>query len=368
MRDKIVIIVFLGFLSVFGLGYIFLPQREFSEMENHYLNLRPDFTLKDYINGDFTQEFEDYTADQILGKDLFVKSNVMLNRMVGISKINQVYIGRDGYLIQDYQEPGEQLTKNLEYIKQFAQENPDVEMTMLLAPNVNEIYPELLPPLAQTYSQAKITEQAEQELQDAMTVVDVTDTLYSHKDEYIYYKSDHHWTTLGAYYAYETLCEELQIQPVQYEAYQQTVLEPFLGSLYSKAPVFNQQTDQVTLLTNPSGTYEVNYVAENRNTVSVYDMEYAQRKDKYAVFFGGNYPLVQITSNAAGDEKVLIIKDSYANSMVPMLADHYSEIHMLDLRYYHEDVSRYIQEKGIDRVIFIHNVDFISTDNNFLWL
>lgn len=368
MRNKIVIFVFLGFLLFFGLGYIFLPQREFSEMENHYLNLRPDFTLKSYLNGDFTQEFEDYTADQILGKDLFVKTNVLLNRVVGISEINQVFIGKDGYLIQDYQQPGDQLTKNLEYIRQFAQENPDVEMTMLLVPNASEVYPEKLPTLAQTASQQEVTEQIRSTLKDSMTVVDAFDVLYNHKDEYIYYKSDHHWTTLGAYYAYEELCRELQLESVKYDAYRQTILEPFYGSLYSKAPVFCQEADRVTLLTNPSGTYEVNYIAENREADSMYDMEYAQRKDKYAVFFGGNYPLVQIKSHATNGEKVLIIKDSYANSIVPLMADQYQEVHMMDLRYYHEDVNKYIQNNGIDRVIFIHNVDFISTDNNFLWL
>ena len=100
----------------------------------------------------------------------------------------------------------------------------------------------------------------------------------------------------------------------------------------------------------------------------MYDMSYAERKDKYAVFFGGNYPVARIKSNGVNTEKVLIIKDSYANSLVPFLADQYREIHMLDLRYYHESVSEYIRENGIERVIFINNVDFISTDNNFLWL
>ena len=135
MRNKLVIIVFSGFLLVFGLGYIFNPQREFSEMENHYLSIRPDFTWKSYLKGEFTTDFDSYTADQILGKDWFVKSNVALNRAVGISEINQVFIGKDGYLIQDYQKPGDQLQKNLEYIRAFAEENPDVPMTMLLAPN-----------------------------------------------------------------------------------------------------------------------------------------------------------------------------------------------------------------------------------------
>ena len=100
----------------------------------------------------------------------------------------------------------------------------------------------------------------------------------------------------------------------------------------------------------------------------MYNMEYATRKDKYAVFFGGNYALTVINSNSDNQEKILVIKDSYANSVVPFLADHYNEVHMMDLRYYHDDVSAYIEENDIQKVIFIHNVDFISTDNCFLWL
>lgn len=368
MRNKLVIIVFSGFLLVFGLGYIFYPQREFSEMENHYLSIRPDFTWESYLKGEFTTDFDSYTADQILGKDWFVKSNVALNRAVGISEINQVFIGKDGYLIQDYQKPGNQLQKNLEYIRAFAEKNSDVPMTMLLAPNASEIYPEKLPVLAETYSQETVIGQAEEMLFGSVEVVDPTEILKQHKAESIYYKTDHHWTTLGAYYAYEELCDTLSLEPILYENYNQNVLEPFYGSLYSKTPVFNQEADQVNLLINPSGTYTVEYEEETRSSDTIYDMSYADRKDKYAVFFGGNYPLVHIKSNGNCAERVLVLKDSYANSLMPLLADQYQEIDMLDLRYYHEDVSKYIREHGIERVIFIHNVDFISTDNNFLWL
>lgn len=369
MRNRMIIIVFIIFISFFGLGYIFMEQREFSEMENRYLTLRPDFTWKNYISGEYTKTFESYTADQILGKDLFVKGNVAVNRCFGITEINQVYIGKDGYLIQDYQEPDTILAENLNYMKLFAAENPDVTMTLMLAPNANEIYPERLPAFATTYPQAEVINQIQTELNSYMNIVDVTGALQEHKEEEIYYKTDHHWTSLGAYYAYEELCKALQIEAIPLEQYQQLeITEAFYGSLYSKVPIWNQESDTVELLNNSEGEYAVTYVTENQTTDSMLDMAYAQRKDKYSVFFGGNHPLTIIESNASNKEKVLIIKDSYANCIVPLLADQFSEIHMMDLRYYHEDVSEYIEEQGIQKVIFIHNVDFISTDNNFLWL
>lgn len=369
LRDKIEIIVFIIFISFFGLGYVFFRQREFSEMENRYLNLCPEFTWKTFLSGEFSEDFEEYTADQILGKDLFMKTNVAMNRSLGISEINQVFSGKDGYLIQDYQEPDSIFDGNLTYIRRFAERNPEVDMAMLIVPNSCEIYPEMLPDFAETYQQSIVIGRIQASLGDRITVVDATESLMEHKDEVVFYKTDHHWTSLGAYYGYEELCEAMELPPTSMEQYNRlTLSEPFYGSLYSKSPGFQQESDQVSVFYRPDGEYVVSVPSENRVEFSMFHMEYAGRKDKYAVFFGGNYPLTIIESNSNNTEKVLIIKDSYANCLVPMLADNYKEIHMVDLRYYHEDLTEYLQEQDIKTVIFIHNIDFISTDNNFLWL
>ena len=369
-KNIIIVIFFLVFLGFFGLGYIVYPDRDFSEMENRYLEELPSFTWKDFLSGDFAERFEKYTADQIIGKDFFVKSQVAYKRVLGISEINQVYFAENGYLIQDYQEPGEVFSDNLEYICEFANENPEVDMTFLIIPNASEIYPEYLPEFAETYSQSEVIDTMKERLTKSnVKMVDATDTLLQHKDEDIYYKTDHHFTSLGAYYTYQTLCGEMGIQPHDKSFYGiENIEEPFLGSLYSKAPAFHQMSDCMELFKNNSGEYSVEYVNENRTEPSMYNMEYATRKDKYAVFFGGNYALTVINSNSDNQEKILVIKDSYANSVVPFLADHYDEVHMMDLRYYHDDVNAYIEENDIQKVIFIHNVDFISTDNCFLWL
>lgn len=369
MRNRIQIIVFIAFLAFFGLAYIIFPQREFSEMENDYLTLCPEFHWKEFLSGDFSRDFEEYTADQILGKDWFVKNQVLIRRGLGVTEINNVYIGKDGYLIQDYQEPTSIFQENLNYIQNFAIENPEVEITMLVAPNVNEIYPEKLPLFAETYPQAQVLKEIENQLGNVVKIVDVRPNLIAHAQDYIYYKTDHHWTTLGAYYAYEILCPSMGLSPTPLKDYERIQLpNPFYGSLYSKTPLYGQESDQVELFLNPRGEYQVSYPMANQERDSMFVMEQAQQKDQYTVFFGGNDPLVIIDSNSENTEKILIIKDSYANCLVPMLADHYSQIHMMDLRYYHGDVSEYLEENGIKTVIFIHNIDFLSTDNNFLWL
>lgn len=370
MHNIVIILVFVVFLAFFGLGYLVFPQREFSDMENRYLSTMPEFTWKSFLSGKFAEDFDDYTADQIAGKDLFVQGHVAYSRALGISEVNQVYFGKEGYLIQDYQEPGTIFEDNLSYIQEFASAHPDVNMTFLIAPNASEIYPEYLPDFATTYSQTQVIDTMQTELDASnLTIVDATDTLMEHKAEDIFYKTDHHWTSLGAYYAYVELCDALGMSAIPLDNYEGTTIEePFLGSLYSKAPAFGQESDIVTLYENPDGEYQVHFVNENETVDSMYDMDYAQKKDKYAIFFGGNYALTVINSNSEHEEKVLVIKDSYANSLIPFLADQYSEIHMMDLRYYHDDVNAYIEEQGITEVIFIHNVDFITTDNCFLWL
>lgn len=380
--DYLVIVVFVIFIAFFGIGYLVLPEREFSEMENRYLTTFPEISWTGFLSGDFTEDFETYAADQIAFKDLFVKSHVAYSKALGISEINQVFFGKEGYLIQDYQEPDETLDDNLNYILSFAQRHADMEITFLIAPNASDIYPEYLPNFAVTYPQTQVIDKMEtvlapvlagkeesSESQGNLTLVDVTDTLLMHKSDYIYYKTDHHWTSLGAYYAYEALCDALDIQANSIDSYDiQDIEEPFYGTLYSKAPDFWQESDTVSLYINPDGVYQVNDINEDISADSMYYMDYAEQKDKYSIFFGGNYALTVIQSNSNHSEHVLVIKDSYANSLIPFLADHYSEIHMMDLRYYHDDIDAYIEEHDITQVIFIQNVDFISTENCFLWL
>ena len=97
-------------------------------------------------------------------------------------------------------------------------------------------------------------------------------------------------------------------------------------------------------------------------------MDNLEIKDKYTTYLDGNHPFIKITSNSSNKEKLLVIKDSYAHSLLPLLADNYSEIYVVDLRYYHQSVSELAKSLNISKVLFINNLEFLSTDDNFLWL
>ncbi len=368
MGNKISAIVFIIFIGIFAVGSWIVPDRAFSDMENRNLAQMPELTLGTFLDGTFSENFETYMADQMMGKDAFVTLKVDTVKATGQKLMNGVFFGQDGYLIQKYDKPGEQLTKNLDYVKKFS-ETCGLPVTFLMVPNASEIYADKLPALTECYSQKTVISQVQQSLSDSVTFVDATETLMAHKEENIYFKTDHHWTMLGAYYGYEALCKSLGLEPKSLSEYLETVGSmEFYGSLYSKAPSVKQVADSLTLYENASGSYEVTYVQKNQTSDSVFARENLEIKDKYTVFLNGNHPLVTVKSNAENQEKVLVIKDSYAHALLPFLADTYADMHIVDLRYFHEDMQGYIAEHGFDRVIFIHNVDFISTDQNFLWL
>lgn len=368
MRDKITAIAFLIFILVFGIGFLLLPDREFSEMENRKLAQCPDFFVSSFLKGDYTADFETYMSDQMLFKDTFVSVKVDTLKAMGHRLVNGVFFGKDGYLIQQYEKPGAQLSENIGHIKAFAH-STELPITFLLAPNASEIYPEKLPALTACYSQKEVISGVEAELSGSLCLVDATDILLAHKSEDLFFKTDHHWNMKGAYYGYQALMESLGLSAKPLAEYGQTEgSHAFYGSLYSKAPSGSQVSDTLTLYKNPQGEYLVNYVQEADTASDVFALENLEIKDKYTVFLDGNHPYITIDSNAENKENVLVLKDSYAHALLPFLADSFGHLEVLDLRYFHNDLGQFIREHEIDRVIMIYNVDFLSSDVNFLWL
>ena len=154
-------------------------------------------------------------------------------------------------------------------------------------------------------------------------------------------------------------------------SYNIETVKDFHGTLYSKAPTDFSAADEIHFYTNPDNSVKVNYVQENKQTDTLFDDSFKTKKDKYSTFMGGNFALTEIETNGENDEHVLIIKDSYANTVMPFFADKYKHITMIDMRYYHimdKTVSEYVKDNGITKVIFLYNMDFVNTDNNFIWL
>lgn len=380
MRNKILTISFLAFICVFAFGSVIAKDRDFSDMENRNLTKFPEITGENIVNGEFTKSFEKYMSDHIIFKDFLVKLKVTENLSLNQKYINGVYFAED-MLIQDYQNPYNQLGTNVSYVNEFAEANADLNCTWLLIPNACYVYEDRLPSYTSCYDQAEVLAYIYGSVSDEIAVTDCFDELMANKDEYIYYKTDHHWTMQGAYIGYESYCEFVGIEDSSEfanntdfdlsDAYDiEVASDEFYGTLYSNAPTFSAEPDEVLFYHNPDGEYTVEYLDEGWTSDSLYNYENLEIKDKYTTYLDGNHSIIKITSNAvSGDNgKLLVVKDSYAHSFLPLLADNYSEIIVVDLRYYHESVSELAKENGIENVLFINNIEFLSTDNNFLWL
>lgn len=369
MKNKIITLIFIAYIIVFAAGSIISKDRVFSDMENRNLAMLPDANKDDILSGKYSDEFESYMSDQIIFKDFLVKLKVSTNRAMGQTHIGDVYFGANNMLIKEYNDPYVQLEKNVNYINDFVENCPEFEYTWLIAPNAAYIYSENMPSYAENASQGKALCFIKEKTSDKIKLADCSEALGNVKDQYIYYNTDHHWTGIGAYIGYVELCKALLVEPTPKEQYVVTAVnDEFYGTLYSNAPTFTQKSDSIILFDNEAGEYKVTYYDTNVTADSLYNYDNLNIKDKYKFYLDGNHSYVKIESNSSNNEKILVVKDSYAHSLLPLLADNYSEIHVVDLRYYHDSVSELAKENDIKKIVFINNLDFLSTDNNFLWL
>lgn len=330
----------------------------FSELENRKLEQKPQFSFNKLLFDDYNSDFEKYISDQFIGRNLWIGLKSSADRILGKKDSNGVFLGKDNYLIQKFSAPSEDvLDKKVREINSLATSLPSVNKYFMLVPNSTEILEEKLPDNAPVDEQLVYIHKVKVSLNDSIKFVSVYDTLYSKKNEYIFYKTDHHWTTKGAYYAYKRLAATLGITPNTEDYYNITdVTDNFYGSLYSKGNFRHIPPDYIEIYKpKRNENIKVEYVEENKTANTLYEMDNLNKKDKYTVFFNGNHPLIKITSNAGTHKKLLIIKDSYANSLVPFLTAHYDEIYMVDPRYYSEDIKELANSKGIDDLVILYN-------------
>jgi hypothetical protein len=194
--------------------------------------------------------------------------------------------------------------------------------------------------------------------------VDAYSPMSQHTDEYIEYRTDHHWTGLGAYYAYRGFAAAAGFTPLPLSSMTKKTIPNFLGSLYyyTRSEALKQNVDQVDYYEIPYPTQEYVYMTPTARpmTAHVYQ-ETAKGGNAYGVFIGGDHPLTQIVSpNSSTLRKIVIIKDSYANAFAPYLAAHYREVWVVDYRYFRGNIGSLMREHGINEILFAHNTYVIN--------
>ena len=331
---------------------------KFSESENRILAQKPKFSIERLLEGRYTKKYEKYKVDQFVDRDGWMKLK---------SESNGIYKGSDDYLIESFEVPDSEIvSRNIKAINDFNKKHKDINQYMLIAPNAVSILSEKLPPYAPVVSQKLVMDNFAKTLNKGINYIDVYNTLDKHDKEYIYYKTDHHWTTLGAYYSFLEAAKAMDLE-VKKDYYNvERVSNDFYGTLYSKSGYEVKTPDyiDVYLPKDENDEYVVNYVEEQKKSASFYDSEKLETKDKYGMFLGGNHPVVKIKTTSKEDRKLLVFKDSYANSFVPFLTQYFSDIIMVDPRYYYDDIEKLIEEEGISDILYLYNANTFFSDTS----
>lgn len=358
--NLILTVLFYAYITFFFALNIITPDEKFSVLENRNLQQLPTFSIDDLYSGRFTSNFETYVTDQFVFRDELVNLKANSEKLLGKSENNGVYITRENTLIDKFEQVNfVQVESNINYVNSFA-EKLDVPVYITVVPTQNDIYVNKLYYGAQENSQKEAIDFIKA---NTHNFIDVYDILSSKNDEYIFYNTDHHWTSLGAYYAYQEIAVGLGVKPVM--DLQPTVIsQEFYGTTYSKSSARYVKPDEISIFTE-NFTIEI----ENPDGITqqlMFDFEKLDQKDQYEVFLGGNHP--RVTVFGQGEGKLLIVKDSYSNSLVQFLAQNYAEIHMIDLRFWKMPISNYVEQNGIDTVLVAYSVGNFVTDRDIAFL
>lgn len=368
VQEQLVGIIFILILFLFLIINIIVPNREKSVQENRMLATKPKFRLSSLISGDYDEKFEAYMDDQFVGRDMWRKLKVTVDRICGSRLENGVYIGRNGQLLEQIEVADENhLAANIKAIKSFSESQSKIPVRMMLVPDAANVLNHSLPALAKPEDQTQMFSMVRKDLGDSVEWIDVSTELNKHKTEKIYYKTDHHWTTLGAFYAFQAAAPSLGIEGDLSGKYvSHAVSNSFNGMLASKSGVNLGEKEQIDIYvpTEEDTDLIVDYVDEGKRSTSLYDSSKLKEKDQYTVFLGGNSSLLDIRTVSTSTKRLLLVKDSFANSFIPFLTSYYREIVVVDPRYYSGTINDLMDSYRISEVLFLYSGNTFFKDNN----
>ncbi len=354
--------IFCLFLGGLGLLHILLPDRPFSPVENRNLSQLPAFTVQKLADGSYTKALETYLEDQFPLRDRWIGLKTRYEYVLGQREFGGVYLCGDRLIARV--EESERADKNLTFLPNLA-EKSGVPVYLALIPTAAEIWSDRLPAGAGSFDQRAYLEKAKAL---GLNWVDMAGALAAHAGEEIFYRTDHHWTSLGAYYGYAAFMEALGEKPLPLGE-KITVSEEFYGTLYSSSGVHWLAPDQMDRYVPDEGITVTAFDGTKELIHGLYVDEFLAQKDKYASFLGGNQPLVTVQNpNALTDKKLLLVRDSYSDAMAPFLSQYFGEIRLLDLRYYRTGVAAYAEELGADMILVCYSVDNFQKDMDAIFL
>lgn len=390
-----------AFILCFSVWCLVAPKQTFSENENRALASWPVYSFPALKDGSYMSGVQTYLSDHFPLRDPFMTLKTKYEMLTGREEINDIYLAKDGYYIEAYKTPKQQkkIITQFQKLQDAITTDAKQNIRVMLVPTaistynaklpgsapdrgvlrqvdtMNEIYA-ALPNMQKVDAWSALQAAAAQEETDrtrasgdADSAQPVADTGDAGCDTSaatgLYYHTDHHWTTHGAYIGYQAYCGAAGLSPIPEADFQKTcVTTNFHGTIFSKLHDSTVPGDAITLYENPANQLTVSYPDTDEVTDTLYNRDYLAQKDKYSMFLSNLHPLVEISNATAdSDRQLVLIKDSYANSMVPFLVNHYQKIYVFDTRYYRFGPSSFINEHPeVTDVLLLYNMNTIDTD------
>ena len=344
-----------------------LPKSNFSTSEKRYLADTPKFSLENLFSGQLVKEIDGdsekgtsgYVSDHFPLRTFWVGLNSYYHLSFGNTANSDYYFAKDGFIVTKPYETGT-----------FGE---NLNVTVGIVPSAGNILEDKLPLNHISYPDNEVYETLKNSLSDSINYCDLESVM---QDFYAegnapYYKTDHHWTTPAAFKAYEKLAENLGYTPVMEEGFEKTVYNNFYGTTYSSSGYFLSDPDVIEVWkgsAEESVTVEICEGESISTFSSMYIDQHLSEPDMYPVFLDGNHSLVKIKNPNAEGGKLLVIKDSYAHALVPFLAENYSEIVMVDMRYFKENVTDLCANEGITDALVLYSISNFCTDTGLAFL
>lgn len=360
-----VMVLLFGVIALFFVVNLLTPAKAFSEMENRYLSQLPAFSLAamaDSSEKGYAQKFEQYVNDQFALRDGWISLKSRCEALLGKTENNGIIYGEDGYLFEKFRSyDAQRLERNLGLLAEFADMNPQLQKYVMIVPGSYNILRELAPKGLGNIDQLPLIQSINSRLaQSGYTGVDVGANLLAHAREDSYYRTDHHWTTRGAWYGYESFTQAAGRIAASPEPSQALSADGFWGTYYSKAKKFDAVADTITWYDLPVTGVEIDGAAVD----SMYDTAALESRDKYALFLHANNGVTTIRNDSAPEGNILVIKDSYANCFVPFLTQSYQKVVVVDLRSLPRGLNELIESQEIEDVLVLYSFSNLSSDAN----
>ena len=353
--DILTIVLFCGFLCAMLLMYLLIPKKDYSEAEKRYLAETPDLNWADVGSGDWGNEAETYMADHIPGRDFFVGLNAYFDLYTGRQAGKDIWLKEDRLIEAPVKMNDAVIAKNLKPINTFA-ETIGQQVDLMIVPSagwamgLTEYNDSVI--IDSIYASANVN------------TVDVRPVFQGKPS--LYFRTDHHWNSEGAHSAYEAYMAEAGRDSKSVAAFEKSIFGTFQGSTYSRSALWLTPGEDLELWLSQTPLTVTNGETEGDHE-GVFYWERLEEADKYTVFLDGNHSIVRI-SNAEAEGKLLVIRDSYSNSLGCFLAESYNEVVLIDLRYYKQPVSALVAQEGFDDILVCYSIGNFMTDTNLIFL